>query len=290
MTSGDSFQLLILTELGYGLIYLVASFILFFIGKLVYQLVNRRIRVDEELVKKDNVAFAISMVGYYFGLIMAIGGALAGPSRGLLLDLIDFGIYGVVAIVLMNLAIYINCKLILYRFSSEDEIIRDQNAGAGAIQFASYVATGLIIYGALSGENGGLITALVFWGLGQVVMVLAGLLYKWMIPYDIHAEIERDNVAAGVGFAGALLAIGNITRIACSGDFISWEENLIKFGYIIVFGLVLLPVTRVLTDKVLIPGEKLTDEIAHQEKPNLGAAFVEAFSYIGASFLIGWAI
>ncbi len=290
MTSGDSFQLMILTELGYGLIYLLASFILFFIGKLFYQLINRRIKVDEELVKKDNVAFAISMVGYYFGLIMAIGGALAGPSRGLLVDLIDFGSYGLLAILLMNLAIYINCKLILYRFSSEDEIIRDQNAGAGAIQFASYVATGLIIYGALSGEDGGLLTTLVFWALGQVVMVLAGLVYKWMIPYDIHAEIEKDNVAAGVGFAGALLGIGNITRIACSGDFISWEENLIKFGYIIVFGLILLPVTRLLTDKVLIPGEKLTDEIAHQEKPNLGAAFVEAFSYIGASFLIGWAI
>ncbi len=290
MTSGNSFQLLILTELGYGLIYLVASFILFYIGKLFYQLVNRRIQVDTELVKKDNVAFAISMVGYYLGLIMAIGGALAGPSRGLLQDLIDFGIYGVLAIILMNLAIFINCRLILYRFSSEDEIIRDQNAGAGAIQFASYVATGLIILGALSGEDGGLITALVFWALGQVVMVLAGQIYRWMIPYDIHAEIERDNVAAGVGFAGALLAIGNITRIACSGDFISWDENLIKFGYIIIFGLILLPVTRLLTDKVLIPGEKLTDEIAHQEKPNLGAAFVEAFSYIGASFLIGWAI
>ncbi|MBN2091749.1 DUF350 domain-containing protein [candidate division KSB1 bacterium] len=290
MSSGDSFQLLILTELGYGLIYLVASFILFFIGKLLYQLVNRRIQVDEELVKKDNVAFAISMVGYYFGLIMAIGGALAGPSRGLLQDLLDFGSYGLLAIILMNLAIYINSKLILYRFSSEDEIIRDQNAGAGAIQFASYVATGLIIYGALSGEDGGLITALVFWILGQVVMVLAGQIYKWMIPYDIHAEIERDNVAAGVGFAGALLAIGNIIRIACSGDFISWDENLIKFGYIIIFGLILLPVTRLLTDKVLLPGEKLTDEIAHQEKPNLGAAFIEAFSYIGASFLIGWAI
>lgn len=277
-------------EIGTGLIYLVACFILFYIGKIFFQLLNKRIQVNEELVKKDNVAFAISMVGYYFGLVMAIGGALVGPSHGLLDDLIDLTIYGLLAIILMNLSIIINDKIILHRFRTEDEIIRDQNAGMGAIGFASYLATGLIIFGAVSGEGGGIITALAFWLLGQAVMIIAGLVYNWITPYDIHTEIERDNVAAGVGFAGALLAIGNITRVACSGDFVSWADNIEKFVYIVVLGLVLLPIIRLVTDKVLLPGEKLTDEIVNQEKPNLGAAFVEAFSYIGASFLIGWAI
>jgi uncharacterized membrane protein YjfL (UPF0719 family) len=286
----DNGSLAILTELGYGIIYLVACFILFYLGKLFFQVINRRIQVNEELVKKDNVAFAVSMVGYYFGLVMAIGGALFGPSHGLINDLLDLAIYGILAILLMSLSVVINDKLILYQFKNEDEIIRDQNAGMGAIQFANYLATGLIIFGAVSGEGGGVITALAFWLLGQVVIIIAGLVYNWMTPYNIHDEIERDNVAAGVGFAGALLAIGNITRIACSGDFLSWNENLLKFGYIVVFGLILLPIIRFVTDKVLLPGEKLTDEIVHQEKPNLGAAFIEAFSYVGASFLVGWAI
>lgn len=280
----------ILFDLGFGIIYLIASFILFYIGKLFFQLLNRRIRVNDELVKKDNVAFAISMVGYYFGLVMTIGGALEGPSHGLLLDLAYLFSYGILGIVLMNVGIWINDKLILYRFDDEAEIIRDQNAGMGAIQFANYTSTGLIIFGAVSGEGGGLITAIAFWGLGQVVLVLAGLIYAWILPYDVHTEIERDNVPAGVGFAGAMLAIGNITRIACSGDFTSWADNLTKFGYVVVLGLVLLPLIRLLTDKVLLPGGRLTDEIVHQERPNLGAAFMEAFSYIGASFLIGWAI
>lgn len=290
MNIENSENLSILMELGYGLIYLIACFILFYLGKLFFQLINRRIAVNEELVKKDNVAFAISMVGYYFGLVMAIGGALVGPSNGLVNDLIDLVIYGILSIILMSVSIVINDKLILYKFKNEEEIIRDQNAGMGAIQFANYLATGLIIYGAVSGEGGGIVTALAFWGLGQVVMVLAGLIYARMLNYDVHAEIEKDNVAAGVGFAGALLAIGNITRIASSGDFVSWDEHLLKFAYIVVFGLILLPIIRFITDKVLLPGEKLTDEIAHQEKPNLGAAFMEAFSYVGASFLVGWAI
>lgn len=305
-------------DLGAGILYLLASFILFFIGKIFYKAMHRRIEVDVELVKKDNVAFAIAMGGYYLGLIMAIGGALSGPNNWmleepvsllanigiLLMHLLNLAVYGLLAILLMNLSILINDKLILYKFNNEDEIIRDQNAGTGSIEFASYLATGLIVLGAVSGEGGervsdlmigrfelgGVISTLVFWGLAQVVMVIAGLVYNWMTPYDVHEHIEKDNVPAGVGFAGILLAIGNLTRIACSGDFIAWDENLFRFGYIVIFGLVLMPFIRIAADKILLPGAKLTDEIVNQEKPNLGAAFIEAFSYIGVSFLIGWAI
>lgn len=308
----------ILFDLCAGIAYLISCFILFIIGKAVYHLKNRKIEIDNELVKKDNVAFAVTMGGYYLGLIMAIGGALLGPNNWaleepisllenieiLLMHLLNLAVYGLLAILLMNFSIIINDKLILYKFNNEDEIIRDQNSGTGAIEFASYLATGLIVLGSVSGEGGhlvsnqvigrfefgGVISTLIFWGLAQIVMIIAGLIYNWMTPYDVHEQIEKDNVPAGVGFAGILLAIGNLTRIACSGDFISWEDNLFKFGYIVIFGLVLMPFIRIATDKILLPGEKLTDEIVRQERPNLGAAFIEAFSYIGVSFLIGWAI
>jgi len=310
--------LTLLFDFSAGIVYLITCFLLFVVGKVAFRLMNPKVKPDAELVEKDNVAFAITLSGYYLGLIMALGGALTGANHWvldepisllkntevLLLHVLDLVVYGVLAIILMNLSIIINDKLILYKFNNEDEIIRDQNAGAGAIEFASYLATGLIVFGAVSGEGGfragawmigrfelgGVISALVFWCLGQAVMVLAGLIYNWMTPYDVHAQIEKDNVPAGVGFAGALLAIGNLTRVACSGDFISWQENLLRFGYIVIFGLVLLPFIRFAADLVLLPGARFSDEIVNQEKPNLGAAFIEAISYIGVSFLIGWAI
>jgi hypothetical protein len=47
---------------------------------------------------------------------------------------------------------------------------------------------------------------------------------------------------------------------------------------------------RFITDKILLPGQNLTDEIINQEKPNIGAALVEAFAYIGGSVLITWCL
>ena len=271
-------------------IYLVCAYVLFWIGKLVYDWTTPSYRVKEELVEKDNSALSVAMAGYFFGLVMAIGGVISGPSHGLELDLIDVLIYGPLSIVLMNLARIINDRLILHQFSIREEIIRDQNAGTGAVVCASYIATGLVIFGAVSGELGGVGITVAFWVLGQAALVLAGIVYNWTTPYDLHSEIERDNVAAGVAFAGALVGIGIVVRHAVSGDFISWTASLQDFALEVVLGLVLLLVVRVATDKILLPGLNLSAEISDPENPHLGAGFIEAFSYVGASLLIVWAL
>jgi len=273
-----------------ALIYIIAVFVLFFVGKFVYDKINRRFVLQEELLQKDNFAVAIAVVGYYLGLVFAIGGILIGPSGFWLDDLLDILFYGIVSILLLNLSAFINDKIILYKFDNVKEIIEDRNVGTGVIQAANHIAVGLIIYGAISGEGGDLITASVFWILGQIVLIIASFTYNLITPFDVHDEIEKDNVAVGVAFAGMLIALGNVIRIGLSGDFISWGVNLTQFGGFVVFGLILLPVLRLITDKVLLPGEKLTKELVNQETPNVGAGAIEAFSYIAASLLLGWVI
>tara|TARA_B100000315_G_scaffold103763_1_gene95051 strand:+ start:2021 stop:2866 length:846 start_codon:yes stop_codon:yes gene_type:complete len=273
-----------------AVIYLICAFVLFLIGKVVNDGINRSYKLNEELVKKDNSALAVAMVGYYLGLTLAIGGVISGPSAGLTEDLIDILVYGPLAIFLMNISAVINDRFILYKFNNVKELIEDQNVGTGVVECAVYLSTGMIIFGSLSGEDGSVVTAIVFWGLGQVALMLTGLLYNFITPYDIHEHIEKDNVAVGVSFAGALIAVGNIIRHGVSGDFISWNENFITFISFVVLGFVFLPIIRILTDKILLPGEKITDELINQEKPNLGVAFIEAFSYIGTSFFIVWSL
>lgn len=272
-----------------GLVYLAAVFVLLFVGKLVYDLLHRGFVLKTELVERDNLALAVSVGGYYIGLVLAFGGVLLGPSAGLVEDLIDLAIFGLLAIVLLNLSAWINDKVILRRFDNEKEIIQDRNVGTGAIEAGNHIAVGMITAGALSGE-GGLLSGGVFWLLGQLVLVIASLLYAAILPFDVHREIERDNVAVGVAFAGVLVAIGNVVRLGAQGDFVSWFQNLNDFAVFTLVGLMLLPVVRFLTDKVLLPGARLTDELVNQEKPNVGAGMIEAASYLAASMLIGWAI
>ncbi len=271
-------------------IFIIVFFIFFFIGKVINDLLHREYKLNFELVEKDNAALALAVVGYYFGLVLAIGGTIAGPSVGLVEDLYDLAIYGILSIILLNISWLLCDKLILYKFRVSEELIRDHNQGTGVVSAGVSVASGFIIYGAVSGEGGSIWTVLVFWALGQVLLILAGLVYELITPYNIHEEIEKDNVAAGVSFAGALVSIGVIIGLAGEGDFTAWSIDLPVYIGFAVLGLIMLPIIRLLTDKVLLPTVKLSDEISAQEKPNVGAAYVEAFSYIAAAFIINWCV
>ena len=272
-----------------GLVYLAAIFVLFLVGKLVYDKLHPGFVLRKELFERDNVALAVAVVGYYLGLVFALGGVLEGPGTTLADDLFDIFFYGLLTIVLLNVSAWLNDKLILHRFDNRKEIIDDRNAGTGAIEGGNHVANGLILAGAVSGE-GDLVTALAFWSLGQVALILAGLLYSRVVGFDVHAEIEKDNVAVGLAFAGVLIALGNVVRLGVAGDFVSWYDNLSQYAFYVVVGLALLPLMRFVTDKLLLPGVRLNDELVAQEEPNLGAGAIEAFSYVAASMLIGWTI
>ncbi|HHP7243002.1 MAG TPA: DUF350 domain-containing protein [Cyclobacteriaceae bacterium] len=276
------------------LVYIVCSFILFLIGKFVYQLFNPKIKVAHQLVEEDNFAFAIAYVGYYIGLLLAIGSAVMGPSYGLVTDVIDIGIYGLLSIVLLNISLILNDKFILSKFKLKKEILEERNIGSGLSEAAIAISTGLIVLGAIHGEGygkgGPLVTAILYWLLGQVILFITGKVYNMITPYDVHEHIEKNNLAVGIGYAGALIAIANLIRAALMHDFVSWSVTFQNVLYDVVIGLLFLPVARYLTDKILLPGQNLTDEIVNQEKPNVGAATVEAFAYIGGSILIAWSL
>lgn len=273
-----------------SIVYLTSCFGIFVLGHFGFSLFRSGYNIKHELVEKDNAALALSLCGYYLGLILSIGGVIQGPSAGLSEDLVDILVYGVLSIILLNLSAIINDRLILSKFNIRKEILQDQNCGTGVVEMAVFLASGLNIYGAVFGQGGNIYSAIVFWALGQSILVLIGRYYNLITRYDIHEHIEKDNVAVGVGFAGALIAMGNLLRVASADDFVSWTANLAGFFSFLIVGLILLPVARMITDRVLLPGRNLSDELVNQEKPNMGAAYLEASSYIGSSFLISWCV
>jgi len=280
-------------------IYLLNAIVILGIGRFIFNRTNKTINVAEELVVRDNFAFAITVTGYYTGLIIAFGGILHGTPLDLLTDTTNHTAYGILAVILLNISSWLNDKFILYQFKVQKEIIRDRNSGTGVIEAANYIASGLLVYGAVSGDIpnffpqfifghllSGLLSIVLFWSIGQVILIIASRVYRRMLSFDVHAEIERDNEAAGLGFAGVLVAAGILVANGISGDF---EDMTDHFSQILtdgVLGIILLPIMRWVTDKILLPGQNLSDEISNQEIPNNGAGLIEAMSYIGGAFLI----
>ncbi len=269
-----------------GFVYLAVVLVLLVAGKWAYDGLHRRFALGAELIEKRNLAAALAVAGYYLGLVIVLGGVVSGPaSFSLLDDVIGLAVFGLLGIVLLNLSALINDKAVFSQFAIEHEIVEDRNVGVGLLEGANYVAVGLITAGAMSGE-GGLASGLVFWIAGLAALIVAGLLYDRITPYDLHDELEKGNVAVAAAFAGVLVGFGNVIRLAGEGDFVSWNQSLTEFGYYTVAGLALLPFVRLFADKVLLPGARLGDELV-REHPNLGAGVIAGVTYLAASMLIG---
>ena len=279
-----------------AVIYLIAAFILLWIGKLINDIVTPY-KIDEELTGKDNKALAVSFIGYIIAVVIIIVGVLSettalGAATGLTFaqririvgfELIDIAIWSVVGILLLIVSRFLNDKLILSKFDNVKEIIEDRNVGTGAVQFGTYIGTAFIIKAVIFGESShwlsDVIGTALFFILAQLAFVVFGAVYQKITSYDIHAEIEKDNVAAGVGFGLHLAAMGIILSSA-----IEKSDSLIILVLWFVEGVVLLLITRVLVDKIILPGHKLNDEIAKDQ--NWGAALISGGVAILIAFLL----
>jgi uncharacterized membrane protein YjfL (UPF0719 family) len=272
------------------ILQIAIGFLLFWLGQLAYRkLFRRRMELNLELFVKDNPAVAIALVGYYFGIVMALGGVLDKTLSILPEKLLNLASYGCLVILLMLAGAWVGDRLILKHFDCDREIIQERNIGAAFVEAGNHIANGLILNASLGGEGGNLLVGFACWLIGLGVLVLASVVYPRFAKYNVFREIEkRNNPAAGIACAGLLVATGNIVRIAFAPEFQDWVSSFRVYGLNLLFCLALLVAIRWLADLILVPGVKISDEIVNQEVPNLGAGLIEAFAYIAASFLIAW--
>jgi uncharacterized membrane protein YjfL (UPF0719 family) len=255
-------------DLVQGLVFLLLSVVLFTIATYVKDFLTPY-KIQEQL-GKNNLAVSVSMTGYLLAVVIVILGAFLGPAKNFIDDIGKFIGYAVLGILLLNISRFINDKFLLRKFCNVKELIDEQNVGAGAVEFGAYIASGLVVAGSIHGEGGGVHTALAFFVLSQVALIVFTFLYDLITPFDVHDEIEKGNVAAGVAFGGTLAALGVILLKGTVGDFIGWRYNLINFALSAGSSLIFLPLVRMLLDKILLPNLDLNHAISRDRNVAVG--------------------
>ncbi|NOY57864.1 MAG: DUF350 domain-containing protein [Calditrichaeota bacterium] len=275
-----------------GPAYLFTFLVILVLAKLLYDLFTP-FKLNRQLTEVDNKAVAVSFSGYMFGIgIVMLGvistepgiGAAIASRQELYNDLFNTVVWSLIGIILLNIARIVNDHLLLGKFNNVKELVQDRNVGTGAVEWGSYVGSALIIRAALFGEDVtfwvGLASTLLYFVLGQLGFILFGWIYQRISRFDLYAEIERDNVSAGVAFGASLTAIA----ILLSG-FIVKYDSIPGFIVWFIMSLFFLIVSRYLVDKLILPGSLLDEEISRDQ--NWGAALVEGCVAIAiALFLV----
>jgi uncharacterized membrane protein YjfL (UPF0719 family) len=203
------------TGLGHSLLYVMIC--IFFIW-LVKQIDDWRTKDfnDDAHIDDGNTAVGFRRSGLYLGMAIALSGAMQGPSSGLLIDLVQLFIDGLIITGFLFSCRFINDFIMLGNISNDAECIKPftdksgrtvvGNTSVGVVECGMYLATGFILNGAVSGSGGnfaqGIASAVVFFVLGQLALLIFGLLYELITPFNVRQEIKQNNLAAGIGLSG----------------------------------------------------------------------------------------
>ncbi|MBF0516946.1 MAG: hypothetical protein HQK97_07495, partial [Nitrospirae bacterium] len=128
---------------------------------------------DYAVEKGGNTAVALWRFGHYFGMAIAMAGAMDTEST--LSDVLSFFVTGALISVLFFVSHYINRYLFLMGVD-HNRLIGQGNAAIGMVECGIYLASGLVLGGVVSGGGGGLLSAIVFFALAQFVMALVFLI------------------------------------------------------------------------------------------------------------------
>lgn len=248
-----------LTEIGKDLSFAAIALIFLFIVKLWR---DWRTPFDDnrEIEENSNLAVGIRRLGLFTGTAIGMIGALIGFSEGYLNDLKYFTVDGIIVVILMLVARRVNDSLICAGVNN-NKAVHEGNLAVALVEAGSYIATGLIVKAAFSGEGGGIMAAVIFALIGQLALLILFGIYRFITRFDVKKEILEGNSAAGLAVAGMLISLAVILHTSIAGPFISWSVDLLLFTKSALLGIVSLFIFRWLIDLVFLPNTNLKIEI-----------------------------
>lgn len=273
-----------------ALVHVFLGVVVLTLAKLCRDLVSPY-ATDVELTSKDNPAFGLAVAGYYAGTVCVYLGATqaeglpadagsAAVLRALGIDL-AWAVGGIIA---LNLTRWVMDRVLVAGTRNSEEIVNHRNLAAGAVECGAYLASGLVLAGAISSTGGTVLTALVFFLLSQFALVVLGRGYERFAGYDVASEVRKGNFAAGVPFALTLVALSLLMLKATSGDFVSWRVSLGFFAFDAIGGFLLLMLLRWVTDLALLPHTRIQEEVVRDR--NVNAGLIEGVLAVGIAAII----
>ncbi len=262
----------------------------FFLGAVAH------VDTSEQLFKKDNPAFGLSMTGVVFAVAILLSGLIfGGPDINLISSSIKFMVFGVTGIVLMILTRIIFDKITLPDISLRKEINKGNVAVAiadtGNVLAAAIILRAVMMW--ITDDTLNSIMALIAaYAISQAILTLATFIRRKIFRmrktgYSIQQELKDGNVALALAFAGR--KIGTALAFVVAANIVVYEiyeiQNiLLPWALVSIAIIFVLKLVSFIAEKAVLFGVDMDHEILAQKNPAAGA--LRAVIYISMALLL----
>jgi uncharacterized membrane protein YjfL (UPF0719 family) len=240
----------------------------------------------------SNVAYLLLQAGHVLAALLLVPGIVSEAlvHTSLFESALWALAFAVAGIALIQLVGALGIRLLLQGTLARE--LETGNTAAGVAAGANYVAVGILAAPAIAGSDlQGLGLAIAFFGIAVATQGLYVALFRALTSYDDSEQIQGENLAAAISYAGVSVAISLVlARALEGGDFLGWAEALRGYGYVAASALLLYPVRQLIVQGLVLGraptlrGGSLDDAIGVDR--NTGMAAMEALTYVAAASAI----
>jgi len=256
------------------------------------------INASNELFKKDNPAFGISLAGVIFAVTIILTGAIYGDPIYTLEDsIVAVGMYGILGLALMGVTRIIFDRIALPDISIRDEIVKG-NIAAGIVDAGNVIASAIVIRTMMvwveSNTLQGILSILVGYMVSQALLTFTTYLRTKRFAHlndgkHPKEEFKSGNTALALRFAGR--KIGTAFAIAAASNILVFEyyyDNLLLLlgGWALVSAIMILALTLLsgIANRVILANVDIDKEIFIQRNAALG--IIQCIIYICLGLLL----
>ena len=238
-----------------------------------------------EIVENDNPAMGLRVGSLLLAVIITFLGVMHPSGISWKEDVQILLTYGLLVILLLLSSRWVNDYGILYGFRNNQEVVNEQNTAVATVEAATYLATALIMSGALAGWEGGFWISVAWFAIGQGLLIVLALLYRLFVP-GVFAALDGHNLACGISLGGFLLAGGLALHGAVSGPVVGWTADLNAVALFMAGWLVVMLVAHVVANRLLLPLARLRTKVMQDR--NVAAGVAEAVVFVGVTLVYTW--
>lgn len=261
------------------------------IGLLVLLRLVQRVIERQRGLRASNEAHRMLQVGDVLGTFIVAAAVVKNNVTGesLAHDLTWTAAFGVLGLVVVQAAGHLSARTLLkgQLFAELDR----GNPAAGLAASAHVVATGILAAPAMAGgdlESVGL--ALFFFALALATHVAFMVLFRALTTYDDAEQIQGENTAAAISYAGLSVALSVLIARGVEGQFVGWLPSLKGYLGVVACGLAFYPVRQIVVQGLLLGtvpslrGGALDGAIAVERSEAM--ATLEAVTYVATAWAI----
>jgi uncharacterized membrane protein YjfL (UPF0719 family) len=251
-----------------------------------YPTVKRQ--VLKKIYPSENPADSLHLFARVIGISIIFTSISFNEASGFLLSLFHFGVWGIIALVLYLLSLYIMESIVFYNFDYTDEILKRKNICYAFISFCHALMISYLIKTVILESQNSLVIMLLLWLFMLVIVGFSVKYFSFISKLSFNRLLIQKNLSLCFSYGGFTVGAGFLISSCFDQEQYDITVYCIQVLLKIILSLIIFPLFKIGLIKIF--PIKISEDRSHENQheldiQNIGYGFYEGSLFVSSAIL-----